>query len=88
LMKKAGGHSGLVGLCLPSHPAYGESKYDPDTVPPRLVDNLNSGYARFYDWTTSEDKIQGYIEEAFQGRVDKSDKIDNSRTQFKYNRCN
>ena len=86
LSKKAGGYSGLLGLCLPTHPGYGK-KYNEDVVPPRLVDNLESGYAKFYDWTKDENKIKKWVEEAFQSRIDKADKIDNSREQFGYNRC-
>lgn len=86
LSKKVGGYSGLVGLCLPTHPNYGNDKYSPDIVPPRLVDNLKSGYAKFCDWTTSEETIQEIIEDAFNARIDRKDKIDNSREQFKKNR--
>ncbi|MDH7552614.1 MAG: TIR domain-containing protein [Spirochaetota bacterium] len=87
LNKKVGGYSVLLGLCLPTHPDYGKDKYNPDIVPPRLVDNLKSGNAKFYDWTEDEFKIKKWIEEAFQVRIDKVDKIDNSREQFKNNRC-
>ena len=86
LNKKVGGYSGLLGLCLPTHPDYSKDKYNADVVPPRLVDNLKSGYAKFYDWTEDEAKIKKWTEEAFQSRIDKADKIDNSREQFKYNR--
>ncbi len=72
---------------MPAHPDYGKDKYKADIVPPRLVDNLNSGYAKFYDWTTEGNKIKKWVEDAFQNRIDKADKIDNSREQFKYNRC-
>ncbi len=86
LNKKVGGYSGLLGICLPTHPDYGKDKYNPDIVPPRLVDNIKSGYAKFYDWTTDRNKIKKWVEEAFQNRINKSDKIDNSREQFRYNR--
>lgn len=79
--------SGLVGLILPSHPAYGlwngiESyKYQ---IPPRLYDNYLKGYAKIYDWTSSHWKLQEYIHEAFQNR----NKIipDNSFPSFVNNR--
>lgn len=87
LNKKVGGYSGLLGLLLPSYPGYGENKYDPDTIPARLNDNIKSGYAKLYKWTEDENKIQRRIEEAFQARVDKADKIDNSRKQMEYNTC-
>jgi hypothetical protein len=50
------------------------------------VDNLKSGYAKLYDWTTSEKVIKDRIEDAFNARINREDKIDNSRTQFKINR--
>jgi len=84
--KKVGGYSGLMGLCLPNHSDYGRDKYNAELVPPRLVDNLKSGYAKFYDWTEEANTIKARIEEAFKNRIDKSDKIDNSREQYKYNR--
>jgi hypothetical protein len=87
LNKKVGGYSGLLGLCLPTHPDYRRDSYSPDIVPPRLVDNLKTGYAKLYDWTEDESTIKKWIEEAFQARIDKAAKIDNSREQFKYNKC-
>lgn len=87
LNKKVGGYSGLLGLCLPSHPTYSKNLYDPDTVPPRLVDNLKPKYAKLYNWTEDEDKIKKWVEDAFESRVKKADKIDNSREQYKQNRC-
>lgn len=86
LNKKVGGYSGLLGICLPTHPDYGRDKHNPDMVPPRLVDNIKFGYAKFYDWTTDRSKIKKWVEEAFQNRINESDKIDNSREQFRYNR--
>ncbi|GIX40490.1 MAG: hypothetical protein KatS3mg129_0223 [Leptospiraceae bacterium] len=74
-------------LCLPTHPDHGKDKFNPDIVPPRLVANIRSGYAKFYDWTEDERKIKKWIEEAFKARIDKADLIDNSLPQFKYNRC-
>ena len=64
-----------------------ENKYNPSTIPQRLNDNLKSGYAKLYRWTDDESKIKKWIEEAFHARIEKADKIDNSREQFKYNRC-
>jgi hypothetical protein len=86
LSKKVGGYSGLLGICLPGHSAYGKDKYSEGDVPPRLVDNLKSGYAKLYDWTISEKNIKAMIEDAFNARVFRQDKINNSREQFKYNR--
>lgn len=87
LMKKAGGYSGLLGLCLPDHPDYGQSQFNSTIVPPRLVDNCKTKYAKFYDWTEDESEIKKWIEDAFNARIERSDLIDNSRLQFKHNRC-
>jgi len=87
LNKKVGGYSGLVGLCLPSHPDYSRSNYDPNITPPRLADNLKSEYARYYNWTESEGSIKKWVEEAFNARVNRANRIDNSRMQFINNRC-
>jgi hypothetical protein len=86
LSKKVGGYSGLLGVCLPNHPAYGKKEWESNTVPPRFVSNVNSGYAKFIDWTTKEDVIVNYIEDAFTARLSRSDKIDNSLPQFERNR--
>lgn len=86
LSKKIGGYSGLLGLWLPTHPDYGRDKYKSDIVPPRLVDNLKTGYAKLYDWTTIETSIKKWVEDAFQARITRADRIDNSRLQFGYNR--
>jgi len=88
LNKKVGGYSGLLGLCLPTHPDYyNRTNYNPNTTPPRLVDNLKSEYARYFDWTESEESIKKWIEDAFNARVNRADRIDNSRKQFVVNRC-
>jgi len=87
LNKKVGGYSGLLGLCLPEHPDFGRDKYNADIVPLRLVDNMKSGYAKFFDWTTDESTIKKRIEEAFQNRINKADKIENWRTQYNNDKC-
>ena len=90
LSKKAGGHSGLLGILLPEFPLTSEGKYQYDDIPPRLADNVKTEYAEVYKWDwvcASESSIKSAIEGAFQSRVDKADKIDNSRLQFKSNRC-
>jgi hypothetical protein len=88
LNKKVGEkYSGLLGICLPTHPDYNNEKFRRDIVPTRLVDNINSGYASFYNWTENKEIIQSRINTAFDNRISKSDKIDNSREQVKINTC-
>lgn len=81
LNKKCGSYSGLVALHLPTHPDYQEEKYNAKTLPPRLVDNLKTGFATIQDWTTDENKVCKMIQRAFDRRTE-DDKIDNSREQY------
>lgn len=85
LNKKVGGYSGLLGLHLPTHPDYQNENWHEDNIPPRLVDNLKTGFASIYDWTTNRANIKKYIETAFKNRL-KSSLIDNSRPQFSHNK--
>lgn len=57
--------SGLLGLFLPTHPAYGQQQYDPHTIPPRLYDNVACGYARLAHWTEDPVAIQDLIHDAY-----------------------
>jgi hypothetical protein len=87
LNKKVGGYSGLLGICLPNHSDCGKDKYTPDLVPPRLVDNLKSKFAKLYDWTEKEASIVAFIQDAFDRRNADSNKIENTAPQFVKNRC-
>ena len=90
LNKKVGGYSGLLGILLPNFQLTPDDKYRYEDIPPRLADNVKTGYAKVYTWSwvcANESRIKEAVEEAFQARIDKADKIDNSREQFKYNRC-
>jgi hypothetical protein len=88
LMQNTGNASGLVGLCLPTHPEYKQREYNFDLIPSRLVDNLKSGYAQFYDWTEDENIVAKWIEEAAKSRTKNRYFINNSRPLMKRNRCN
>lgn len=89
--KKVGGYSGLLGILLPEFQLTADGKYRYDDIPPRLADNVKTGYAKVYAWDwvcANESRIKSEVEEAFQARIDKADKIDNySREQFRDNRC-
>ncbi len=76
--------SGLLGILLPTHPAYGARKYDPGTIPPRLHDNLQCGFAVLKDWSNDAADVQEWIHEAFLLR--KRVNPDNSRPLFGKNR--
>ena len=87
LDKRVGEHyAGLLGLCLPTHPGYSSDRFNPTIAPPRLIDNIHSGYAKLYSWTEDESSMKPYIEDAFQARIGRADKIDNSRLHFDNNR--
>ena len=90
LNKKVGGYSGLLGILLPEFSLTSEGKYLHKDIPPRLADNVETGYAEVYTWNyvcSHESRIKSAIETAFQNRINKADNINNSREQFAYNRC-
>lgn len=60
--------SGLLGIILPSYPRSDATKYDPYTIPPRLYDNINCGFATIHNWTTNATQVQKWIHEAFERR--------------------
>lgn len=57
--------SGLLGITLPTYPLNSKNQYDPHTIPPRLYDNVEFGYAKIYPWSTSSTQVQNWIHEAF-----------------------
>ncbi len=90
LNKKVGGYSGLIGIVLPSVQLSQEGKIYNKDIPPRLLDNILSKFADLYIWDwvcQSDSRIKDAIQTAFDNRIDKKDKIDNSRKQFDYNLC-
>lgn len=62
--------SGLLGILLPTyqHPNGDSTKYNPYTIPPRLHDNIQCGFAKIYNWSNNPYEVQGWIHEAFQRR--------------------
>lgn len=100
LSSKVGGCSGLIGIILPSYyddkqnqHLKGQNKHNSATIPPRLNDNVESGYAVLYRWESAiskddkgEFKIKKWIDEAFVRKNNNSKLIDNSRKQFINNR--
>lgn len=74
--KVGDGYAGLIGILLPTHPNYGEKTYNSDNLPKRLAANVQSGYAKLYNWTENRKTMQERIEEAFERRSE-SDKIVN-----------
>lgn len=60
--------TGLLGIILPSYNRTDISKYDKYTIPPRLSDNIESGYANIYNWNTNPTIVQKWIHDAFNKR--------------------
>ena len=76
--------SGLLGIILPTYPRKSTKEYNRYTIPPRLFDNIDCGFAKIYNWSTNPDSIQKWIHEAFEQRFEKNP--DNSRLSFANNR--
>lgn len=76
--------SGLIGIILPTYPRNDKTKYDPYTIPPRLHDNIQCGFAGIYNWSDDPALVQRWIHDAFERR----NKInpDNSYPNFVNNR--
>lgn len=81
---KHSSRSGLIGLLLPSRSDYNTGSYTKNTIPPRLYDNLQNGFAKIYNWDTRPDFIHQIIHEAFLRR--NTILPINSRPLFKNNR--
>jgi hypothetical protein len=76
--------SGLLGIILPTYARKDTTKYSKYTIPPRLSDNIESGFAKIYNWSTDPAAVQQWIHEAYERR----NKIipDNSFPSFVNNR--
>lgn len=81
---KANPRSGLLGIVLPTYPRADKSKYNSRTIPPRLHDNIECGFATIHNWTEDATIVQGWIHEAYLRRSTKQP--DNSRDAFGKNR--
>lgn len=90
LNKKVGGYSGLLDVLLPEFPLTPDGKYYYRDLPPRLADNVKTGYSEIYAWNwvcAEESRIKSAIQTAFDNRIAKADKIDNSRLQYTSDIC-
>lgn len=87
LSSKVGGYAGVMGILLPSYQLLPNGNYQYENIPPRLADNIKTGYADMYLWNTvcaSLQSVSNAIETAFQKRT-QSNLIDNSRIQAQRN---
>jgi hypothetical protein len=80
------GRSGLLGVLLPEFPVVG-GRYDTDHLPPRLADNVISGYANVCKWAEIDgnpNRLTEYVNRSFAMRV-QQDLVRNSRVQMARN---
>jgi hypothetical protein len=79
---------GLLAILLPAyrtaHSGGRRDKRDPHTIPPRLHDNVEAGYAKLYAWSEDASEVRTWIHEAYsrKSRVEP----DNRRDLFGRNR--
>ena len=85
LRQSINGSSGLVGIFLPTVPKAPQGGYYYFDMPPRLADNIRSGYATFYEWDYAIKHFDDIIVEAFNNRITRKHQIDNSRLQMQSN---
>jgi hypothetical protein len=76
--------AGLLGLIVPTYPRSDPAKYTTSTIPPRLFDNIQNGYAILYNWTEDPASLQNIIHAAFKRRTEIIP--NNSRPYFGNNR--
>ena len=79
------GSAGLVGVLLPEFPIASNGDYCIDDLPPRLGDNVSSGYASIYTWQRFVSNFNSIIDTAFNNRLTKKTLIENNRTQMQRN---
>lgn len=85
---RANPRSGLLGILLPSYyEAYydgRQGRYDPHTIPPRLHDNVEVGFATLHNWTEDAGQVRTWVHDAYlrKGRVEPT----NARPSFAKNR--
>ena len=78
------GNSGLIGILLPTYPMIG-TKPRTAYIPGRILDNLNSGYAKLYTWDYAINHFNSIIEQAYYDRILLKEKVNNSRPQMQLN---
>lgn len=81
---KVNQRSGMIGILLPTYTRPSPGHYYNHTIPPRLYDNLQTGFVDIYGWSNDPSVIERRIHEAFLKR-DK-EKVDLSRDIFRKNR--
>jgi len=66
---KLNSRGGLLAILLPAYrtDTLGgkRGKHDPHTIPPRLHDNVEAGYAKLYPWSEDAGDVRTWIHEAY-----------------------
>lgn len=79
------GSSGLIGVLLPEFPLSSDNRYSYADLPSRLADNVITGYSDIYLWNDFVNNFESIIDSAFDNRITRKNKIDNSRPQMQRN---
>lgn len=74
---KAGKPNGLIAILSPN--------LTKAILPDRLVDNLETGYAKYYPYPKNRTPLASWIGKAFDGRDTNSDAVKNGRRKLKRN---
>ncbi|HEV2852018.1 MAG TPA: TIR domain-containing protein [Thermoanaerobaculia bacterium] len=86
------GPAGLLGVVLPTSSTEQRRGFDHSIIPPRLADNLRSGYAKLYSWKQISNPKSCYralvsaIVAASGREAERIDRIDNSRAELVRNK--
>lgn len=81
---KANPRSGLLGILLPTYPCAAKFKYNFRTIPPRLHDNIECGFACIHNWSEDAATVQDWVHQAYLRKSSKQP--ENSRALFGKNR--
>ncbi len=79
------GNAGLIGVLLPEFPISSGNSYQIEDLPARLADNVRSGYADIYTWSYFIGDFESILDRAFDNRINRKHKIDNTRPQMQRN---
>jgi hypothetical protein len=77
---------GLIGILLPTYSDYNRATntFNQYTIPPRLWDNVQCGFAEIYVWDENPTNVRSWIHEAYKRRFNV--KPDNSYPMFRNNK--
>lgn len=71
--------TGIVPIRLPNHEDHGRKTVNAKRLPIRIVDNLQSGFLKLYDWTESSKELESRLYAAEKDSRKLAPKIKNQR---------